>query len=136
MRSTGSGNMAERNVWYLDAGISGGIRGLEIGYCTMVGGDRKTFESLEPTLHPLFACEVGPRFLTWGAAHSQAWAAGDAQTELTTDGRRYHQKTRKYPARTLSILRRKLEAASDDPRLRSFLDETGCLGPLQPVDPQ
>jgi hypothetical protein len=35
----------------------------------------------------------------------------------------------------LSILRRKLDVAGDDPQLRPFLDETGCLGHLQAADP-
>lgn len=38
---------------YLDAGISGGIWGLKIGYCTMVGGPRKHFARLEPVFRTL-----------------------------------------------------------------------------------
>ena len=35
-------------IAYVDAGVSGGIWGLEIGYCTMVGGPREKFDHLEP----------------------------------------------------------------------------------------
>ena len=35
-------------IHYMDAGVSGGIWGLKLGYCTMVGGSRSVFESLEP----------------------------------------------------------------------------------------
>jgi glutathione S-transferase len=97
--------------------------------------DFEPFESLEPTLRPLFAREVGPRFFAWDAANAVAWKAAEAQTELTMDGRLYCQKTFKYPARTLSILRGKLERTAGDARLRWFLGETGCLDHLQAVDP-
>jgi len=41
------------NIHYLDAGVSGGIWGLEIGYCTMVGGDKDIFNRLEPVFRTL-----------------------------------------------------------------------------------
>src|SRR5687768_15646883 len=34
-------NLKKRGIRYLDAGVSGGIWGLKLGYCTMVGGDKK-----------------------------------------------------------------------------------------------
>lgn len=40
-------------IRYVDAGVSGGIWGLKIGYCTMLGGDRKTFDHLEPIFKTL-----------------------------------------------------------------------------------
>ena len=94
-------------------------------------GDFESLTSLEPTLRPIFAREVGPRFLAWDAANSKAWAAGAEKTELTMEGRRYYQKTFKYPAHTLSVLRQKFEAARHDSSLISFLDATGCLSGLE-----
>jgi 6-phosphogluconate dehydrogenase len=38
---------------YIDAGVSGGIWGLKIGYCLMIGGDRKIFRHLEPIFKTL-----------------------------------------------------------------------------------
>jgi 6-phosphogluconate dehydrogenase len=38
---------------FLDAGISGGIWGLKVGFCTMVGGKREVFERVEPALRTL-----------------------------------------------------------------------------------
>jgi 6-phosphogluconate dehydrogenase len=35
---------------YLDVGVSGGIWGLKVGYCQMVGGDREVFEKIEPAI--------------------------------------------------------------------------------------
>ncbi len=41
-------DLAKRGVAYLDVGTSGGVWGLERGFCLMVGGDRQAFETLEP----------------------------------------------------------------------------------------
>jgi 6-phosphogluconate dehydrogenase len=38
---------------FMDAGTSGGIWGLQVGYCLMVGGDQATFEHVEPLLKTL-----------------------------------------------------------------------------------
>ena len=38
---------------WLDAGVSGGIWGYEVGYCTMVGGDADAFEYVEPVFETL-----------------------------------------------------------------------------------
>ncbi|MFP4515869.1 MAG: phosphogluconate dehydrogenase (NAD(+)-dependent, decarboxylating) [Desulfovibrionales bacterium] len=48
-----SRELADTGIKYVDAGVSGGIWGLEIGYCTMVGGPRDGFEALEPALETL-----------------------------------------------------------------------------------
>ena len=45
--------LAECGIAYLDAGVSGGIWGLDVGYCTMVGGERETFKKIEPLLKTL-----------------------------------------------------------------------------------
>ncbi len=46
-------DLKTRNIHYLDAGVSGGIWGLSIGYCTMVGGDEKIFNHIKPILKTL-----------------------------------------------------------------------------------
>ncbi|PIR15878.1 MAG: 6-phosphogluconate dehydrogenase (decarboxylating) [Elusimicrobia bacterium CG11_big_fil_rev_8_21_14_0_20_64_6] len=38
---------------YLDVGVSGGVWGLDLGYCMMIGGARKEFERVEPLLKTL-----------------------------------------------------------------------------------
>jgi 6-phosphogluconate dehydrogenase len=43
----------ERGLRFLDAGTSGGIWGLQVGYCLMVGGDADAFEHVEPALKTL-----------------------------------------------------------------------------------
>src|SRR5262249_7064992 len=43
----------ERGVRFLDAGVSGGIWGLEGGYCVMVGGEAEAFAVVEPLCQAL-----------------------------------------------------------------------------------
>jgi 6-phosphogluconate dehydrogenase len=45
--------LKEHGIDYLDVGTSGGIWGLKVGYCMMIGGEQATFERLEPALKTL-----------------------------------------------------------------------------------
>lgn len=45
--------LAEKGIQFVDAGVSGGIWGLEVGYCTMVGGAKENYEYLEPIFKSL-----------------------------------------------------------------------------------
>jgi len=58
-----------RGIHFVDAGVSGGIWGLEVGFCLMVGGDEEPVKRLEPILETLAPEEgyahVGPS----GAGH-------------------------------------------------------------------
>ena len=56
-------------------------------------GEYETRDALASTLAPIFAREVGPRFLAWSDANARAFDSGAAQTDLTMDGRPYYQKT-------------------------------------------
>ncbi|MFL5770676.1 MAG: NADP-dependent phosphogluconate dehydrogenase, partial [Chloroflexota bacterium] len=40
--------LAKHRINYVDAGVSGGIWGLQVGYCLMVGGDADPVRRLEP----------------------------------------------------------------------------------------
>ncbi|MEG6550949.1 decarboxylating 6-phosphogluconate dehydrogenase [Desulfocurvibacter africanus] len=42
-----------RGVSYLDVGVSGGVWGLEEGFCLMIGGPRDAYEQVEPALKSL-----------------------------------------------------------------------------------
>jgi 6-phosphogluconate dehydrogenase len=42
-----------RGIQFMDEGTSGGIWGLKIGYCLMIGGDVETFKRLEPAYKTL-----------------------------------------------------------------------------------
>jgi len=43
----------EHGIRFLDAGVSGGIWGLEVGYCLMVGGDADAVEIVQPAFETL-----------------------------------------------------------------------------------
>lgn len=45
--------LKKKGIHYLDAGVSGGIWGLKLGYCTMVGGGKEQFGYIEPLLKDL-----------------------------------------------------------------------------------
>lgn len=45
--------LGRKSIHYLDAGVSGGIWGLQVGYCTMVGGDEAVFTRLQPIFKSL-----------------------------------------------------------------------------------
>jgi 6-phosphogluconate dehydrogenase len=42
------GQATARGVHFVDVGVSGGVWGLEVGYCLMAGGDAEAVERLEP----------------------------------------------------------------------------------------
>ncbi len=56
-------------VEFLDMGVSGGIWGLQVGFCAMVGGKRQVFDRFEPAVRSL-APEGGYRYCgPAGAGH-------------------------------------------------------------------
>ncbi|HEX9415807.1 MAG TPA: decarboxylating 6-phosphogluconate dehydrogenase [Gaiellaceae bacterium] len=48
-----SGELADRKLHYVDIGVSGGVWGLERGFCMMVGGEDEAVGRLEPVLDDL-----------------------------------------------------------------------------------
>src|SRR4051794_16093790 len=47
------GEAKERRIQYVDAGVSGGVWGLSVGYCLMVGGDGGAVAQVEPAFRAL-----------------------------------------------------------------------------------
>jgi len=47
--------LSARGIDFVDAGVSGGIWGLEKGYCIMCGGEKRSYELLLPALKSLCA---------------------------------------------------------------------------------
>jgi 6-phosphogluconate dehydrogenase len=64
-----AGAAEQRGLHFVDAGVSGGIWGREVGYCLMVGGDEEPVSRLEPVFRDLAPedgyAHVGPS----GAGH-------------------------------------------------------------------
>ncbi len=48
-----AGELEKKGLQFMDAGTSGGIWGLKIGYCLMVGGSDEAFRHVEPALKTL-----------------------------------------------------------------------------------
>lgn len=64
-----SKELAAKDIRFLDVGTSGGVWGLEVGYCLMVGGDRSAYDHVLPALATL-SLEGGlDYFGTAGAGH-------------------------------------------------------------------
>ncbi|HEY4183362.1 MAG TPA: NADP-dependent phosphogluconate dehydrogenase [Kofleriaceae bacterium] len=45
--------LATKGIFYVDAGTSGGVYGLERGYCMMIGGDKEVVTRLDPIFKTL-----------------------------------------------------------------------------------
>jgi 6-phosphogluconate dehydrogenase len=61
--------LSTKGVHYLDVGTSGGIWGLTVGYCLMVGGDAAAVKRLEPVLNTLAPENGWAHVGTIGAGH-------------------------------------------------------------------
>ena len=71
---------AKHGINFVDAGVSGGIWGLEVGFCIMVGGDDKPVKRLEPLFTALAPAD--------GYAHVGASGAGHF-TKMVHNGIEY-----------------------------------------------
>jgi 6-phosphogluconate dehydrogenase len=45
--------LRKNGIHYMDVGVSGGVWGLEKGFCLMIGGEKNDFERLEPVFETL-----------------------------------------------------------------------------------
>ena len=75
---------AEKGIEYVDAGVSGGVWGLENGYGLMVGGDKKSIDTLMPVFDALRP--EGPR--DEGFVHAGKVGAGH-YTKMVHNGIEY-----------------------------------------------
>ncbi len=60
---------AEQGVHFVDVGTSGGVWGLEVGYCMMVGGDAEAVERIAPVLTVLAPPDGWARMGESGSGH-------------------------------------------------------------------
>ncbi len=74
------GEAQAHGLHFVDAGVSGGIWGLEVGFCLMVGGDDEPVQRLEPVFRSLAPDE--------GYAHVGASGAGHF-TKMVHNGIEY-----------------------------------------------
>ena len=63
-------SLAAHKLRYLDIGTSGGVWGLQVGYCMMIGGERSAFEHIESILKTLAPEGTGYGYMgSAGAGH-------------------------------------------------------------------
>jgi 6-phosphogluconate dehydrogenase len=67
--------LGQKQIRYLDVGTSGGVWGLERGYCLMIGGDKDVVDRLEPIFSAL-APGVGSVPLTPGRTSEERASRG------------------------------------------------------------
>src|SRR5947209_2272201 len=60
---------AEHGIHFVDVGTSGGVWGLEVGYCMMVGGDQEAVDQVAPILDVLAPSDGWARMGDAGAGH-------------------------------------------------------------------
>lgn len=131
---------------YIDAGVSGGIWGLKVGYCTMIGGEKEIFESLEPIFKTLAPPDgylyCGPA----GAGHfvkmihngieygmMQAYAEGFSLLEASQYGKEFDYNKISHLWNQGSVVRSWLlelmeSAFAEDPKLESlqgYVEDSG-----------
>jgi 6-phosphogluconate dehydrogenase len=61
--------VGERGIHFVDCGVSGGIWGLEVGYCIMAGGEREAVELVAPALETLAPPDGWAHVGASGAGH-------------------------------------------------------------------
>jgi 6-phosphogluconate dehydrogenase len=139
--------LAEKNIFFLDAGTSGGIWGLQEGYCLMVGGEAEAFRRVEPVFQTLASSpdtgygHVGPA----GAGHfvkmvhngieyglMEAYAEGfelmQAKSEFKLDLAQIAEIWRWGSVVRSWLLDLAAAALKEDPRLeklRAYVDDSG-----------
>src|SRR3989304_4338445 len=64
-----AGGRSALGLRFVDGGVSGGIWGLELGYCMMVGGPEDAVDHLRPLLDTLAPPNGWARFGKSGAGH-------------------------------------------------------------------
>jgi len=68
--------LSESGIHYVDVGVSGGVWGLERGYCQMIGGETETVQRLQPIFEAL-----GTRILTLRAGRCRTLREDGAQRD-------------------------------------------------------
>jgi len=61
--------LKEKNIHYVDVGVSGGLAAAKTGYCMMVGGDKENFKKIEPIIKDMCIPNSYGYFGNNGAGH-------------------------------------------------------------------
>ena len=91
----------------------------------------ESWNSLEATLAPILAKQVGPLFLKWSDANARAIAGNQEEFTVELDSGTWEQKPQKYHARSLGVLRKKFAECNPSDKLKQVLSDNGCLAYLE-----
>ena len=94
-------------------------------------GEFESWASVEETLAPFLAGQIGALFCPWTVANAAAIAAGDEEFSVELDGKTFTQQPQKYHVKSLRALREKYSEASDTPGLDAVLERAGCLSAMK-----
>ena len=94
-------------------------------------GDFESWSSLEPTLMPFLADQVGAVFCPWTVANAQAMASGGEEFSVELKGQTFTQIPQKYHAKSLQVIQQKYQAVADKSGLDSVLAAAGCIEAMQ-----
>jgi glutathione S-transferase len=93
-------------------------------------GDWENWLQLAPTLEPILKSEIGNLYLPWSLANAKAVFDDAAEFSVDLSGQVFTQQTAKYSARSLQVLKNKLEAVAPREQIEEILLRTDCLKPL------
>ncbi len=109
---------------FLDAGTSGGIWGLQVGYCLMVGGDRGAYEHVEPALKTL-APEDGYAYMGGaGAGHFVKMVHNGVEYGLLAVSHLWNQGS-VVRGWLLELAERAFERDADLSSIRGYVEDSG-----------
>jgi glutathione S-transferase len=94
-------------------------------------GPFEPWKTLQDTLMPILAGQVGAQFMTWTAANEKALAGAEDEFSVKLGDAAWIQKPQKYHARSLAMLRAKYAVVPDKAALDPILAATGCLTGLR-----
>jgi 6-phosphogluconate dehydrogenase len=77
----------ERGIHYIDVGTSGGVWGLEVGYCMMVGGHEESVQRLAPILDVLAPPDGWRRFGDSRSSRPTSWRSPASGTAARSSAR-------------------------------------------------
>ena len=139
-----SEELAKKKLRFLDAGTSGGIWGLTVGYCLMVGGDKGAYDHCEPALRTLAPKDGLGYFGKAGAGHfvkmvhngieyamMQAYAEGFELMQATDYGYDLHQISKVWSNGSVVrswLLELAERALAEDPKLdklKAYVEDSG-----------
>ena len=96
-----------------------------------VEGPFESWSTLQATLLPILARQVGEQFMAWTLANEKALAEGKDEFSVQLGDKVWIQKPQKYHVRSLAMLRTKYANAAHKAALDPVLAEAGCLDGLR-----